>query len=140
MLLPGIQRPELDPRLKHSGVTVLGVASLDPQPNFRRRARRSRRIWLSMILNFVLFVLLCFGILAAWANFSGRKTPDSAALYPGYELTGAQSAPYEYLRITMLQNSRRLSKFFWPKDSGFRSLISGLRTDRCAERTLRIRS
>src|SRR5206468_3138516 len=98
MLLPGIQRPELDPRLKHSGVTVLGVASLDPQPNFRRRARRSRRIWLSMILNFVLFVLLCFGILAAWANFSGRKTPDSAALYPGYELTGAQSAPYEYLR------------------------------------------
>src|SRR5437867_8649541 len=98
MLLPGIQRPELDPRLKHSGVTVLGVASLDPQPNFRRRARRSRRIWLSMILNFVLFVLLCFGILAAWANFSGRKTPDSAALYPGYEPTGAQSALYEYVR------------------------------------------
>jgi len=34
MLLPGIQRPELDPRLKHSGVTVLGVASLDPSQIF----------------------------------------------------------------------------------------------------------
>ena len=51
-----------------------------------------------MILNFVLFVLLCFGIPAARANFAGGKTPDSAVLYPAYELTGAQSAPYEYLR------------------------------------------
>src|SRR5439155_7514401 len=32
------------------------------------------------------------------------------------------------LRITMLRNSRRLGKFFWWKDSGFRGLISGLRT------------
>ena len=33
MLLAGIQRKsELDPRLKHSGVTPLGIASLHPQP------------------------------------------------------------------------------------------------------------
>jgi hypothetical protein len=37
-------------------------------------------------------------VCAACANFSNRKTPDSAALHPGYELTGARSAPYEYLR------------------------------------------
>jgi len=37
MLLAGIQaRPELDPRLKHSGVTVLGVASLRRSRNFQR--------------------------------------------------------------------------------------------------------
>jgi hypothetical protein len=38
MLLAGIQA-EFGPdrRLKHSGVTVLGVASLDPSRNFRRR-------------------------------------------------------------------------------------------------------
>jgi hypothetical protein len=35
MLLAGIQAEfGLDPRLKHSGVTVLGVASLDPSPIF----------------------------------------------------------------------------------------------------------
>jgi hypothetical protein len=35
MLLAGIQADfGLDPRLKHSGVTVLGVASLDPSPIF----------------------------------------------------------------------------------------------------------
>jgi len=38
-------------------------------------------------------------VLAACANFAGRKTPDSAALHPGYELTGARSAPYENLRV-----------------------------------------
>jgi hypothetical protein len=30
--------------------------------------------------------------------FLAEKTPDSAPLSPGYQLTGAQSAPYEYLR------------------------------------------
>ena len=35
MLLAGIQAEfGLDPRLKHSGVTVLGVASLDPSQIF----------------------------------------------------------------------------------------------------------
>jgi hypothetical protein len=35
MLLAGIQAESgLDPRLKHSGVTILGVASLDPSRNF----------------------------------------------------------------------------------------------------------
>jgi hypothetical protein len=35
MLLAGIQAEVgLDPRLKHSGVTVLGVASLDPSQIF----------------------------------------------------------------------------------------------------------
>jgi len=51
-----------------------------------------------------------------------------------------QNSELRALRITMLRNSRRLGKFFWPKDSGFRGLISGLRTHRCAERTLRIPS
>jgi len=38
MFLAGIQAEfGLDPRLKHSGVTVLGVASLGPSRNFRRR-------------------------------------------------------------------------------------------------------
>jgi hypothetical protein len=36
----------------------------------------------------------------------------------------------------MLTIFRSLRKFFWPKDFGFRGPISGLRTDRCAERTL----
>ena len=40
MLLAGIQAEfGLDPRLKHSGVTVLGVAS--PHRNFQRRTRRA---------------------------------------------------------------------------------------------------
>jgi hypothetical protein len=35
MLLAGIQAEfELDPRLKHSGVTLLGVAPLDPSQIF----------------------------------------------------------------------------------------------------------
>ena len=38
VLLAGIQAEfGLDPRLKHSGVTVLGVVPLIPNPNFQRR-------------------------------------------------------------------------------------------------------
>ena len=57
MLLAGIQADfGLDPRLKHSGVTVLGVASLDPSPIFEggheehegkeygRKERRKRKL------------------------------------------------------------------------------------------------
>jgi hypothetical protein len=53
MLLAGIQAEfGLDPRLKHSGVTVWESHLLTPA----KFSKGARRIWLSMILNFVLFV------------------------------------------------------------------------------------
>jgi hypothetical protein len=65
-------------------------------------------------------LLLCLRAFAAWAIFAGQKTSDSAALHSGYELAGARSAPYEYLRdfrATMLKIFRSLRKFFEPGPS-----------------------
>jgi hypothetical protein len=45
------------------------------------------------------------------------RIPLNSELHPGYELTGAQSAPYENLRITILKIFRSLRKFFEPGPS-----------------------
>jgi hypothetical protein len=53
-----------------------------------------------------------------WRNFSGLNIVDSATLDPGYELTGARSAPDKNLRvwekacITIVQTLRETRKFF----------------------------
>ena len=54
MLLAGIQgKSELDPRLKHSGVTPLGVASLHPQPPIFKGGHEGFKY---LFFYFVLFV------------------------------------------------------------------------------------
>jgi hypothetical protein len=60
MLLAGIQAEfGLDPRLKHSGVTVLGVASLDPSQIFEgaHEDTKDSEIDIFKSLNFVTFVV-----------------------------------------------------------------------------------
>jgi hypothetical protein len=60
MLLAGIQAEfGLDPRLKHSGVTVLGVASRDCRPQFskeRTNGTKGSESDIFEFLNFVVFV------------------------------------------------------------------------------------